>query len=82
MNVDLFNQIKTFMSESLSIPIEKIEMNALLGEHLDMDSLDLVDIIIGFEELFDIFIAEEELPNMIFVKNIYDSVEYHLNNKD
>lgn len=81
MNIELFNQIKTFMSESLLIPIEKIEMNALLGEHLDMDSLDLVDIIIGFEELFDIFISEEELPNMIFVKNIYDSVEHHLNNK-
>lgn len=81
MNTELADQIRSFMSERLSIPIENIKNNSALGKDLEMDSLDLVDVVIGLQDLYNIHIKENELQFMIYFFNIYESVEYHLKNK-
>lgn len=81
MNSTIIQQVKEVISECILMPIEEIEDNSLLRENLDMDSLDLVDIIIHLEDLLDIHIDEELLYNMISVKDIYDVVEFHVESK-
>jgi acyl carrier protein len=82
MKPEILNeQIISFISQHLQIPIEKIKFTSSLGRDLDMDSLDLVDVIVGLQDLYDITIEEYEIGFMRAVSNICQSVEYHLSKK-
>lgn len=81
MDPQILQQIKLLISETILISIDEIQDNSSLGEDLDMDSLDLVDVVIGLEQLFHIHIDEENLNSMIALEDIYNVVKAHLGNK-
>ncbi len=50
----IFEQVQTVVAEVLKIDAAKIELNSLYMKDLGADSLDMIRLIIGFEDHFDI----------------------------
>jgi acyl carrier protein len=60
--------------EVLSVEPESVTLDARFKEDLDADSLDLVELVMGLEERFDISVPEEDLENVTTVGNAVDLV--------
>jgi acyl carrier protein len=60
--------------EVLSVEPEKVTDGARFKEDLDADSLDLVELVMGLEERFDITVPEEDLENVATVGQAVDLV--------
>lgn len=69
-----FEKIREIMVDTLSCDEEKISMDLRLNEDLGIDSLDAVELVMAIEEVYDIKIPDDELPNIKTVKNIVDCV--------
>ena len=60
--------------EVLSVEPEAVTEDARFKEDLDADSLDLVGLVMGLEERFDISVPEEDLENVTTVGQAVDLV--------
>ena len=60
--------------EVLSVEPDQVVEESRLKEDLDADSLDLVELVMGLEERFDISVPEEDLENVATVGNAVDLV--------
>lgn len=69
---ELFEKVKEIMVESLSVEEEKITENASLTDDLELDSLELVDLTMDFENELGISIDDSELEK---IKTVGDIVE-------
>ena len=70
-------KITNLLVEKLDVDAEKVTENATFSEDLGIDSLDLFDLVMSFEEEFGIEIPAEELEEL---KTVGDMVKY-LNDK-
>ena len=61
---EVFEKVKTLFEEELGIDSEKINMDAKLEEDLEIDSLGIVEVVMAFEDEFEIEIDDEELTNV------------------
>lgn len=69
----MFEKVKEIISENLGIDPETITETATFKEDLGIDSLDLFELVMSFEEEFNISIPTEELEKM---KNVGDVAAY------
>ncbi len=69
----VFEKLKTIIIEEFEIEEELITMNTSLTDELDIDSLDLVDLVMTVEDEFSIELPDEALEGM---KTIGDLVRY------
>ncbi|MBE6747744.1 MAG: acyl carrier protein [Ruminococcaceae bacterium] len=69
----VFDKLKTIIIEEFEIEEELITMNTTLNDELDIDSLDLVDLVMTVEDEFSIELPDEALEGM---KTIGDLVKY------
>jgi acyl carrier protein len=60
--------------EVLSVEPEVVTYEARFKEDLDADSLDLVELVMGLEERFDISVPEEDLDGVVTVGQAVDMV--------
>ena len=60
--------------EVLSVEPDAVTEEARFKEDLDADSLDLVELVMGLEERFDISVPEEDLENVGTVGQAVDLV--------
>jgi acyl carrier protein len=60
--------------EVLSVYSDSVVEEARFKEDLDADSLDLVELVMGLEERFDISVPEEDLENVGTVGQAVDLV--------
>ena len=60
--------------EVLSVEPDVVTEQARFKEDLDADSLDLVELVMGLEERFDISVPEEDLDGVTTVGNAVDLV--------
>ena len=60
----VFEKVKTLFEEELGIDSEKINMDAKLEEDLEIDSLGIVEVVMAFEDEFEIEIDDEELTDV------------------
>jgi acyl carrier protein len=60
--------------EVLSVEPDQVVEESRFKEDLDADSLDLVELVMGLEERFDISVPEEDLENVATVGNAVDLV--------
>ena len=58
----------------LSVEGDKVTMEASFAEDLDADSLDLVELVMGLEEEFDVTVEEDELEGIDTVKGAYELI--------
>ncbi len=70
-----FEMVKETMVNTLGCDEEKITMEALLADDLNIDSLDAVELVMALEEAIGTKIPDEELGKMKTVKDICDCVE-------
>jgi acyl carrier protein len=68
---EVFDKVKGLFVEDLGIDESKVTMEAKLEEDLEIDSLGIVEVVMAFEDEFDIEIDDEELAD---VKTVGEAV--------
>ena len=68
---EVFEKVKILFIEDLGIDESKISMESKLEEDLEIDSLGIVEVVMAFEDEFDIEIDDEELAD---VKTVGEAV--------
>jgi acyl carrier protein len=71
---DALSAIKEVAIEVLSVEPDTVTEGARFKEDLDADSLDLVELVMGLEERFDIEVPEEDLEGVTTVGQAVDLV--------
>ncbi|HEY7107051.1 MAG TPA: acyl carrier protein [Acidimicrobiia bacterium] len=66
--------IRDVAVEVLSVDPDAVVEEARFNEDLDADSLDLVELVMGLEERFDVTIPEEDLEGVATVGQAVDLV--------
>lgn len=66
--------IRDVAVDILSVEPSAVVESARFAEDLDADSLDLVELVMGLEEKFDVSIPEEDLEGVATVGNAVDLV--------
>lgn len=66
----MFEKLKPMIAEQLSIDESEINLTSSFKNDLGADSLDLFEMVMEIEDLFDIEIPTEELENMDTVEDI------------
>ena len=74
MDQELFARFRKCAVDVLSVSEDKIVPEAKLGDDLDADSLDLVELIMALEEEFGVEVPEEDLEGVETVGQAYDLV--------
>ena len=64
---EVFEKVKGLFVEDLGIDESKVTMDAKLEEDLEIDSLGIVEVVMAFEDEFDIEIDDEELADVLTV---------------
>jgi acyl carrier protein len=76
MAANTFERVRDIIVDQLGVDPEEVNMNANFREDLEADSLDLVELIMRFEEEFGGDISDEEAQTIVTVG---DAVK-HLDN--
>ncbi len=61
---EVFEKVKGLFIEELGIDSEKVTMDAKLEEDLEIDSLGIVEVVMAFEDEFEIEIDDDELTDV------------------
>lgn len=69
----VFEKVKAIIVDQLDVDEEKVTMTANISEDLGADSLDIVDLVMSFEEEFDCEIPDDQVEN---IKTVGDIVKY------
>lgn len=70
---DIEKRVKEIIAEQLSIDVAEVKPEASFIDDLGADSLDTVELIMVFEEEFDLEIPDEEAEK---IKTVGDAVEH------
>ncbi len=74
---DTFNEIKAIIVELLGVDEGKVSMDARFREELDADSLDLVELIMAFEDKFGAEISDEDAQKITTVGEAVKYIDEH-----
>jgi acyl carrier protein len=75
---DAFEQVKTIIVDLLGVEPDKVTRDARFREDLGADSLDLVELIMEFEERFGETISDEDAQKLQTVGQVVDYVEQRI----
>ena len=70
-----FDRVKKVLVEQLDVDEEAVTPPASIVDDLGADSLDVVEIIMGLEEEFDVEIPDEDAEKIMTVQQIISYVE-------
>lgn len=73
MSQDILNRVKKVTVEELGVKEEEVVETASFTEDLGADSLDVVELVMAFEDEFGIDIPDEEVNE---IKTVGDAVTY------
>lgn len=74
---EVFNQVKAIIVDKLGVDESKVTSQARFREDLEADSLDLVELIMEFEEKFGGEISDEEAQKITTVGDAVSYLESH-----
>ena len=77
----LFDEVKNIIVEQLHVPAEKVTQEAKFIDDLGADSLDTVELIMAFEEKFEIEIPDEDAQKLETVGKAMEYLEAKLKEK-
>jgi acyl carrier protein len=73
-----FEEVKATLVELLGVEESKVTLDAKFREDLEADSLDLVELIMAFEEKFGGEISDEDAQKITTVGELITYIEEHL----
>ena len=73
--VDLHQQLTGYLETLFEIPPERVTMEARLVEDLDLDSIDVVDLLVKLRELTGRRVKAEDFKSVRTVGDVLDSIE-------
>lgn len=73
----MLEQIKEIVAESLNVEADTLITDTSFKEDLGADSLDLFELVMAFEEAFEIEIPSEDLEEIKTVGDVVSYVESH-----
>ena len=71
--MDVEQQVKEIICEQLSVEESEVTRDASFVETLNADSLDIVELIMAFEEAFNIDIPDEQAEK---IRTVDDAIKY------
>jgi len=69
----VFDKVKNIIIDQLSVEDEEISMESTFVDDLGADSLDIVELVMAFEEEFDMEIPDEDAEK---IRTVGDAVKY------
>jgi len=78
-NSDLVTKITQIIVGQLSVDPEKVKPEASFTEDLGADSLDVVELVMAFEQEFSIEISDDNAGKIKTVKDVIDHIEELMN---
>ena len=76
--MSVFEDVKAVIVEVLGVDPEKVTLEADFREHLEADSLDLVELIMAFEDKFGVEIPDEDAQKLSTVGEAVAYAEKHM----
>jgi acyl carrier protein len=73
MNQEVFEKVRDIVVDQLGVDEERVTMDAKFRDDLEADSLDLVELIMAFEEEFGGEISDEEAQK---ITSVGEAVSY------
>lgn len=71
----MFEQVKGILSEFVEVSESEILLESNLISDLGLNSFDVINIIVIFEETFDIEIEDRDIRNFVTVSDIIEYLE-------
>ena len=75
---EVFEKVKAIIVEQLGVTETSVEMDASFIDDLGADSLDIVELIMAFEDAFDVEIPDADAEK---ISTVGDAVDYIKNMK-
>lgn len=72
--MDVFAKMRPVIADKLSVSEDEVVATAAFKADLGADSLDLVELVMGLEEEFEISIPESDMGKIITVQDAVDYV--------
>ncbi len=69
------DKVKSIIMEQLGVEAEEVTPDASFTDDLGADSLDIVELVMAFEEEFDFEISDEDAEKAINVKSVIEYIE-------
>ncbi|MEM2786486.1 MAG: acyl carrier protein [Candidatus Nitrosotenuis sp.] len=79
---DVFARVKKVIVEEINAKEDEIELTTSFTEDLGADSLDVVQLVMDFEDEFDIEIPDDDVEQIRTVGNAVDYISSKLESKD
>ena len=71
----IFDEVRDVVVEQLSVAADAVKMESKIIEDLGADSLDVVELVMAFEEKFDVEIPDSEAEKLISIADVVNYVE-------
>ncbi|MDO4289193.1 MAG: acyl carrier protein [Eubacterium sp.] len=69
-----FKKVQEIIAEQLEVDADKITMDTRMVEDLEADSLDIIELIMAFEDTFGVKMPDEELEKIKTVGDIVNAL--------
>ncbi len=69
-----FDKLKEILVDVLGVNEDDVKLESKFVDDLGADSLDLVELIMAFEDKFSIEISDEDAEKMVTVKDVLDYI--------
>ncbi len=73
--MELFEKVRGIIASNINISEDNIEPKTSFQDDLELDSLDIMDLLMVLEEEFDLQIPDEQLQSMKTVGDIVEFIE-------
>lgn len=73
----MFEKVKNLLVEVAGIDADIVEPSAKLIADLGLNSFDMINLIVAFEDEFDILVPDKDIHKLTTVEDIVEYVEAH-----
>ncbi|MDL2208850.1 phosphopantetheine-binding protein [Parabacteroides sp. OttesenSCG-928-O15] len=78
-NAELIAKINERLADEFEIDIERIQPDALMMQTLELDSLDLVDMVVLVEQDFGFVLKAQDFAGIQTFQDFYDFIDARVN---
>lgn len=75
-------RVKSIIADQLEVGEAEIQLDASLTDDLRADSLDMVELVMAFEDEFYLEIPDEEAEELSTVRDVIEYIEIHRGNQE